>query len=144
VPFYFTPYSIMLFNIKTGWGGMPRVTNEEIVILISSLHKIAQRSIHFVYTNQHAYPVMAEYFNDLARLDQIDWAILQRRDFKHDPDDPGKKERYQAEALIHRHLPVDALAGIVCYNQETKGFVETELKARRIDLQTVAKNTWYF
>ena len=144
VPFYFTPYSIMLFNIKTGWGGMPRVTNEEIVILISSLHKIAQRGIDFVFTNQHAYPVMAEYYNDLARLDQIDWAILQRRDFKHDPDDPGKKERYQAEALIHRHLPVDALAGIVCYNQETKGFVETELKARRIDLQTVAKNTWYF
>ncbi len=96
-----------------------------------------------LFTNQRAYPVMAQYYNDLARLDQIDWAILQRRDFEHDPDDPGKKERYQAEALIHRHLPVDALAAIVCYNQETKGFVENELKARRIVLQIVAKNTRY-
>ncbi len=101
--------------------------------MLENLASVSLRSAD--YTNQHAYPVMAEYFNDLARLDQIDWAILQRRDFKHDPDDPGEKERYQAEALIHRHLPVDALAGIVCYNQQTKGFVETELKARRIDLR---------
>ena len=52
-----------------------------------------------LFTNQHAYPVMAQYYNGLARLDQIDWAILQRRDFEHDPDDPGKKERYQAATV---------------------------------------------
>lgn len=117
VPFYFTPYSIMLFNIKTGWGGLPHVPDEEIVILVSSLHALAERGIRFVFTNQHAYPVMAEYFSDLRRLDRIDWPILQNRDFKHDPDDPGKKERYQAEALIYRYHPVDALTGIACYTR---------------------------
>ena len=47
VPFYFTPFSIMMYNIKTGFGGVPRVANEEIVILVSSLSRfrnLASRS----------------------------------------------------------------------------------------------------
>ncbi len=31
VPFYFTPFSIMIYNIKTGYGGIPPVANEDIV-----------------------------------------------------------------------------------------------------------------
>jgi hypothetical protein len=27
VPFYFTPFSIMMYNIKTGYGGIPQVPN---------------------------------------------------------------------------------------------------------------------
>jgi hypothetical protein len=144
VAFYFTPYSIMLFNIRTGWGGLPRVPNEEIVILVSSLHALAARGIPFVFTNQHAYPVMAEYFGDLQRLDRIDWIILQNRDFGHDPEDPGKKERYQAEALVHRHLPVDALQGIGCYTQDVKERLDRLLHARGVELQTIVRPSWYF
>ena len=42
-------------------------------------------------------------------LDRIDWAILRSRDFKRDPEDPGKFERYQAEALIYKYLPIDGV-----------------------------------
>lgn len=42
VPFYFTPWSIMLYNIKTGYNGVPHVPNREIVIMVSSLHKLSQ------------------------------------------------------------------------------------------------------
>ncbi len=104
VPFYFTPFSIMMYNIKTGYG-VKKVPNDEIVIFVASLRHLANRGIPFVFTNQHAYPVMAGYFTELTQLDQVDWPLLQRRDFEHDPDDPGKKERYQAEALIWRHVP---------------------------------------
>lgn len=38
VPFYFTPFSPMLYNILTGRGVRQR-PNEEIVILVSSLHR---------------------------------------------------------------------------------------------------------
>jgi hypothetical protein len=116
VPFYFTPYSIMLFNIKTGYGGVPKQPNHQIVILVSSLRRVAELGIQFVFTNQHAYPVTAEYFNNLDDLGRVDWPLLQARDFRHDPEDPGKKERYQAEALVHRHLPVAGLLGIGCQN----------------------------
>jgi hypothetical protein len=136
IPFYFTPYSIMLFNIKTGWGGITKIPNEEIVILVSSLHELAKRGIRFLFTNQHAYPVIAEYYDDLNKLDQIDWKKFQ--------NDPGKKERYQAEALVHRYLPIDALIGIGCYNGRVEENVKRDLEVRALKVQTVVKPTWYF
>jgi hypothetical protein len=36
VPFYFTPHSPMLLNIKTGYGGMRKTPMSDIVILVSS------------------------------------------------------------------------------------------------------------
>jgi hypothetical protein len=72
VPFYFTPYSIMLYNIKTGYGGVPKQPNDQIVVLVSSLRKVAELRIGFVFTNQHAYPVTAEYFNTLDDLGRVD------------------------------------------------------------------------
>ncbi len=34
VPFYFTPFSPMMKNIHSGWGGIRRRANDEIVILV--------------------------------------------------------------------------------------------------------------
>ncbi len=144
VPFYFTPYSIMLYNIKTGYGGVPKQSNDQIVILVSSLRKVAELGIPFVFTNQHAYPVTAEYFNSLDDLGRVDWPLLQAGDFCHDPEDPGKKERYQAEALVHRHLPVEGLLGISCHSRVALQQLHTELQRRNLSLQVVVRPGWYF
>lgn len=69
---------------------------------------------------------------------------MQNRDFKHDPDDPGKKERYQAEALIHKHLPVTAILGIGCYNENVSKIMQKEISIRNLDIQVVVKPKWYF
>ena len=144
VPFYFTPFSIMLFNIKTGWGGIRKRENHEIVIMVSSLHTLAKKGSQFLFTDRHAYLATAQFFSDLARLDQINWEMLQRRDFKNDPDDPSKKERYQAEALVYKHLPLDALAGFVCYNDDAHGAVTKALAARKLTSKVVKQPSWYF
>jgi len=143
IPFYFTPFSIMMYNIHTGYNVL-QVPNEEIVILVSSLHKVAELGIPFVFTDQHAYPLMASYFTNLNDLDQVDWDLLNRRDFRHDPDDPGKKERYQAEALIWKHLPVEGLLGICSHSDAIDQGIKQELAKRKIALQTVVKRDWYF
>jgi hypothetical protein len=144
VPFYFTPFSPMLYNIKTGWGGIRKRENREIVIMVSSLHRLTEKGVPFLFTDPHAYLVAAQFYSDLARLDQIDWDMLQRRDFKNDPDDPSKKERYQAEALVHKHLPIEALSGFVCYNDEALNVVTTALTARQLTTKVVKKSDWYF
>ena len=143
VPFYFTPFSIMMYNIKTGYG-VNQAPNEDVVIFVSSLHHIAARNIQFVFTNQHAYPPMADYFTDLAQLDRIDWALLQSRDFKHDPDDPGKKERYQAEALIWKHVPIEAFKGVCCYTSNVEKQVKAEIERRNLSLSVAVQQSWYF
>ncbi len=143
VPFYFTPFSIMMYNIKTGYG-VRRRSNRELVILVSSLHKLDRKQVEFVFTNQHAYPRFAEYYSDLDDLDKIDWELLRSRDFRHDPDDPGKKERYQAEALIYRHLPLEDLFGIGCHDPQVKERLENELAHKELDLNVRVTTKWYF
>jgi hypothetical protein len=51
VPFYFTPYSPMLYNIKTGYGGVPKRPISEIIILVSSLRKLKKMGIQFVFSD---------------------------------------------------------------------------------------------
>jgi hypothetical protein len=56
-----------------------------------------------------------------------------RRDFRHDPDDPGKKERYQAEALIWKHLPIEGLLGICSHSDAVDQGIKQELAKRKSD-----------
>jgi hypothetical protein len=66
------------------------------------------------------------------------------KDFKNDPDDPEKKERYQAEALVHRELPISSLLGMVTYDEPTRESIEAEVTKRGLGLKVLAKPTWYF
>lgn len=144
VPFYFTPYSPMLFNIKTGWGGIQQRRNDEIVIFVSCLHMLREQKVNFVFTDRHASLHAAQFSSDLGDLDRIDWGILQKRDFKRDNDNLGKFERYQAEALVHQHVPINALLGIACYDSNTKKEIEDHTAQRNLNLKIVVQPNWYF
>jgi hypothetical protein len=62
IPFYFTPYSIMMYKITTGHHGTPRRSNSKIAILVSSLRKAAENGVRFVFTDRHAYTKTARFF----------------------------------------------------------------------------------
>lgn len=144
VPFYFTPRSIMLYNIKTGHNDVIKRPNAEIVILVSSLPKLAEAGTAFVFTNGHAYLEETEYFDDMSDLGRIDWKLLQACDFRKDPEDPGKLGRYQAEALAHRHVPASALIGIACYDDAIRLRIESEARRRKAAIDVKALSGWYF
>ncbi len=144
VPFYFTPFSIMLYNILTGYGGVRRMEGRDIVFVVSSMRRVAELGIPFAFTSEHALPVTTEYFDDLEHLDRIDWPLLQSRNFQHDPDDPGRKERYQAEALIWKKLPLDAILGLCCHSSNVRMAIEREVASRGLNVPVHARREWYF
>lgn len=144
VPFYFTPSTPMMYNLTTGYGGIARCPNDDIVVLVSSLPRLRQLHQCFLFTDRHAYPQAAQYYCDTADLQNIDWAILQNRDFKRDLDDPGKFERYQAEALVHLQVPFAALLGIACYTDGAKLALEEQAMSRGIEIKVLCKPGWYF
>ena len=143
VPFYFTPITPMFLNIKTGFNGVRQRTLDEIVIFVSSLHKLRAGAVPFLFTDRHAYLAAAQFSDDLRMLGWIDWDLLRRRDFRKDPEDPAKVERYQAEALIHQHLPASVIMGIVCYNSSVADWVQSEASAQRRAIKVIAKSEWY-
>lgn len=147
VPFYFTPCSPMLLNIVTG-RNVQRRDKAEIIILVSSLHKVIENERPFVFTDRHAYlQYLSEqnYSNNLDDLPgMVPWDILQSRDFRKDPENPEKSERYQAEALVYEYLPVDALRGIVTYNEDEAERVRNEISDRGLDLDVHIRPNWFF
>jgi hypothetical protein len=145
VPFYFTPKSPMLLNIKTGYNGVTRRPNEEIVILVSSCQAMLDAGVSMLFTDRHAYTEMAEWTGnsaDLATL--IDWDILRRHDFARNDSYPDKMERYQAEALAHRHVPPSAIAGFGCATLTVKKDVEAQVRPVGLEFPIVVRPEWYF
>ena len=144
IPFYFTPFSVMMKNIHSGWGGIKKRDNSEIVILVSQLSHLKSCGIPFIFTDSHAYYQWANFYSDTEDLNRIDWSILQARDFKRDAEDPAKFERYQAEALIHQHCPIEGLVGMICYTDEVKAGIQQLVVKRELDLQIHTRQGWYF
>jgi len=133
----------MLYNIHTGHG-VKKVPNEEIVIFVSTLLHLQRCGCTVIFTDQHAYPPMARYYTDLSDLNKIDWPLLQNRDFKHDPEDPGKKERYQAEALVWKHVPLTALQGVCCFTSTVQRYLIKEVDRRALSFNVGLRPSWYF
>ena len=98
----------------------------------------------FVFSDRHAYLQTARFSSDLADLGRIDWPILRARDFARDPDDIGKMERYQAEALVYQRMHVNSLIGIVCYNDTVKEELRKLKEERDTKLNIISKPKWYF
>ena len=87
----------------------------------------------------------AAFSNSLTDLPSlIDWPLIRSRDFRRDPENPERFERYQAEALVHRHLPVTGLLGLACQNPAVGGRIQAELDSRGIQLKIAIKPDWYF
>ncbi|MBA8903734.1 DUF4433 domain-containing protein [Phyllobacterium sp. P30BS-XVII] len=142
VPFYFTPCSPMLYNIKTGFSGITKRPMEDIMILVSSLPHLVEHKIPFVFTDRHAYLRTAQFSSSLVDLGWIIWPTLQAKNFKR--DDADKFEKYQAEALVHKHVPLGALLGIACYNANVKAVVEAEAKKHNAEIKVVVQREWFF
>lgn len=145
VPFYFTPFSPMLYNITTGFGGVQRCEKRDLAILVSSLPRLDEMGLAYVVADRHAYLNVANFFRDRAGLAGLPWEDWQQRRFKRDPEDPARFERYQAEALVHRELPVRALLGVVVYTEQVKKHVEQWAANAGVEnLATHARPKWYF
>jgi hypothetical protein len=143
IPFYFTSRSPMLLNISTGWN-VPKLPMRDIVIFVTSLHKLSATGVDFVFSDRHAYMATARFSSDLAHLDRIDWSILTNSDFKNTPKYPDKKERYQSEALVHRELQMSTIAGIICYSDQAQTKVAEQVEASGYSTKVVTKPQYFF
>ncbi len=131
----------MLYNIKTGHNGILKQPIEDIVILVSSLHHLQTKGIPFVFTDRHAYLKLAQFSDDLSNLSWIIWPVLQARNFK--KDDMDKFEKYQAEALVHKKVPLSALLGVACCNDAVKTEIQQLCDSKDHNVKIVTRRNWF-
>ena len=142
VPFYFTPRSPMAYRIRTGLG-VPLRPNAELVFIVSSVPKLIELGIEFVFTDRHAFMAAARWSSEPDDLEWIDWPLLQSIDFRRDDADLGKIDRYQAEALV-RHLPVSAIIGLACPDSTMCATLKTLVKGEGVMIPVATRPQFFF
>lgn len=128
IPFYFTPRSIMLYNIVTGYWAplVPEISRKDIIIIRCEISRLSSVN-RFFFTDGQANDALTKHYNDLSKTNKIDWENIQKGNFSKSDGDFDRPRRYQAEFLVYYHVPVDAIESIVVYTEGTAKFVENEL-----------------
>lgn len=125
VPFYFCFRSPMLGAISSGRVPTYTGSQEELVYMVSSVQRVAEAGLDFVFTDRHAVYKYAAFLTNLDDLREIDWRLILATWWTNIlPEYPDRIERKQAEFLAHRCFPWD-LVGFLA--------VMTPLMKRRVE-----------
>jgi hypothetical protein len=61
---------------------------------------------------------MTDFFEDLAYLDQVDWAVIDHRSWRNTEEDPDRKRRKQADFLVYQSFPWSWIESIGVINAQ--------------------------
>lgn len=108
----------MLYNIVTGYRGIPRRPQDEMIYFCIKVDSIAKEGIRFVFTNGYATDRLTEFYQSLEKLDQVDWDVVKATYWNNTEDDWDRQRRKQAEFLVYERVGPDLIDAIVVLNQE--------------------------
>jgi hypothetical protein len=145
VPFYFTPKSIMLYNIITGYWHplVPRRNRSEILVIRCLIDDMINLPRWF-FTDGQGNDMASGHYNDLEELDAIDWHCIQNSDFTKSDGDFDRPRRYQAEFLVHHEVPIDSIESLNVYNQQAADVVNDILNENNINLAVNIQPQYFF
>jgi hypothetical protein len=147
VPFYFTPKSMMLFNIITGYRApvVPKRRQNEILVircLITDLTKLTK----WFFTDGQANikDGSVKHYNNLSYLHEIDWESIQQSNFSKNDGDYDRPRRYQAEFLVNSKVPLKFIESLNVYNQNAADYVNEVLNENNINLAVNIQPQYFF
>lgn len=145
VPFYFTPKSMMLYNIITGFRAplVPKRNRAEILVIRCLVDTLATEDTWF-FTDGQGNDAVTNHFNDLVELGQLDWAAIQNSNFSKTDGDFDRARRYQAEFLVYQQVPIAHIESLNVYNQAALGYVNGLLTEKNITNIAVNIQPLYF
>lgn len=146
VPFYFCPRSIMLYLLHR--GNAPGLTYQggqgSIVHLQADFNTVLQwartQRIRWAFTNGNAGAYYAQFFDNPARLDRLNWEAIAANDWR----DPDRKEGKQAEFLIEERFPWELVELIAVINAQVAGQVKEKIKEAEHRPEVVIRPDWYY
>ncbi|MCA8831914.1 type II toxin-antitoxin system toxin DNA ADP-ribosyl transferase DarT [Hymenobacter pini] len=138
VPFYLGPRSPMLYRISRN------APQSDIVYLVSHVQRLQQLALPFVFTDGHAYEAFTSYYQDPAQLAGLAWDDIYAEQWKPTEQNPHRQRHKQAELLVHRAVPVNALLGIAVYDEHIRTQVEQIVQQAGLQLPVAVAKSWYY
>ena len=122
IPFYFDGRMPMLLVVQNGTNGVRVTPPQDIVYCISSVAKIIESGLDFLFTDGHAVASLSSIYdpgqiNDIDQL--VDFNAVHVKYWRTD-NDLDLKRRKEAEFLVGNDIPVQAIVGYVVFNEAAK------------------------
>lgn len=143
IPFYFGTRMPMLFVIQNGFNMIAPTPAEDIIYCVSSVQKIIDLQLEFVFTDGHAVGDFSTQFttNDIYNINNIIDKKAINAKYWIDYNDLDKKRRKEAEFLVLGDIALDGILGYVTYNQTARQqLINYGINADKV----IDKPTYYF
>ncbi len=145
VSFYFGPRSPMLYQLHTGWVEGYDEGQTPIIYIVSTVEEIVGNRLNFVFSDGHGIANWTEWFDDIQRLDRVDWETVYATMWKDTIEDMDRQRRKQAEFLVHRFCPLEVVTEIGVINNDYKQKVEKILRQHNVNQIPVnIHHDWYY
>ncbi len=122
IPFYFGLRTPILYVIQNGYNGVEALHPEKIVYCVSSIQKIMDSNIGFVYTDGHATDGFTNFYfpKDIVDIEQqVDFEAVNKKFWKNE-NDLDLKRRKEAEFLLRENLDYNNILGFITYNDNAR------------------------
>lgn len=122
IPFYFGVRTPMLYVLQNGFNMVAPTSAENIVYCVTSVQKIIEQQLDFVFTDGHAVDGFTTQYSaeDIQRIDRIiDWTAVSAKYWRSDTD-LDLKRRKEAEFLVLGDLVADAILRFLVSNENAK------------------------
>jgi len=143
IPFYFGVRMPMLFIIQNAFNDVPLINPENIVYCITSVAKVVEQNLDFIFTDGHAIQSITSYCfdKDISKIKSfIDFKAVKAR-YWNDPNDEDLKRKKEAEFLIKNDIPFSCILGFAVYNENAK---QKLLEYGILENRIVIKRDYYF
>jgi len=135
----------MLLQLKTNRVLGYTEGQQPLIYLVSTAQSVAAKC-GFVFSNGHGIAAFTEWFDDLSRLDEVDWNMVYQRHWADNIQDMDRQRRKQAEFLVYRSCPWTLITEIGVVNREAKLRVEAILNGFDANMRrpVSVRSAWYY
>lgn len=144
VPFYFGPLSPMLLNIKTGYRGVNKRPQTDIVYICCRFFNVIEKCQEWCFTDGHAKDRLTAFYNKEEHLNCVDWDIVWQRYWLPIEEDIDRMRRKQAEFLVKNLVPVECISGIIVYNLAAEQTVRNIITKLKLSIPVIVKSEYYY
>jgi hypothetical protein len=114
---------------------------------VSSTQSLRAAGLTVLASNRHAeleYAEITDHDEALDRDSFIDWPLMTATYWKNTPDDPDRKERRQAECLVHPCVPWQLIEEVAAKSERARAQVSLVLGTAGQPTPVAVRAHWYF
>lgn len=112
--------------------------------MVSSVQKVIESQIPFVFSDGHAVVVFSKFYNQEHELKNIGWNLMKEWYWADTPTDCDRKRRRQAEFLVYKSFPWSLVEKIGVIDKETEQILSNYIQRSAYKPDIIVKSDWYY